>query len=222
MSSILWLSLVMFISPYKSGLSHLVLLLKAVVLLSKLCPLQAPLELSLLDSKFPGQFIQLLLIVVSHLDGGAEVLVQLLNSHLVVHAGGLNNLDGLEDIVGSFRSEGKLGDGVAEGVSGLLVLFLHQHDPPGQGGHISLHLFELLLCFLKGLSGLGQLVVGLIKADLKSLDFLAVVPDVAISLLCPGGSLLGGVLEALDGGIETISLGLEALHLLADGVHGCG
>ena len=32
--------------------------------------------------------------------------------------------------------------------------------------------------------------------------------------------VLGGILEPLDGGVETVSLGLEALHLLPDGVHG--
>ena len=31
--------------------------------------------------------------------------------------------------------------------------------------------------------------------------------------------LLGGVLESANGGIETIGLSLQALHLLSDGVH---
>merc|ERR1712048_796602 len=84
-------------------LTHsLKLLLNALqVLLNKLSPLEAPLKLTLLHSELPGELIQLLLIVMGHLDGGAEVLVQLLNGDLVVHAGGLHHLDSLEDIVGS-------------------------------------------------------------------------------------------------------------------------
>ena len=35
----------------------------------------------------------------------------------------------------------------------------------------------------------------------------------AVALLC-------GILESLNGGIEAISLPLQALHLLTDGVHG--
>merc|ERR1712036_186800 len=91
-------------------------------------PLNSPLELSLLDSELSAQIVQLLLDVRGHLDGGPEVLVQLLNGDLVVQASVLNNLDGLQDLVGS-----------------LLVLLLHEHDPPGEGGDIALHLLELLL-----------------------------------------------------------------------------
>ena len=41
---------------------------------------------------------------------------------------------------------------------------------------------ELLLGLLEGLVGLGELVVGLIEADLKLLHFLAVVTDVTVIL----------------------------------------
>merc|ERR1719312_289058 len=153
MSSILWLSLVMFISPYSNLASvtlyfccRLKIFLNSLqVLLGKFGPLETPLELSLLDSELPAKFIELLLIVVGHLDGGSQVLVELLNGDFIVHAGALNNLDSLEDIVSSLGGEGKLGDGVAESVSGLLVLFLHQHDPPGECRDISLNFLELFL-----------------------------------------------------------------------------
>merc|ERR1712223_1455425 len=49
------------------------------VLLSQLSPLKTPLELTLLDSQLSAELIKLLLIVHSHLDGGPQVLVQLLN-----------------------------------------------------------------------------------------------------------------------------------------------
>merc|ERR1719309_777437 len=50
--------------------------------------------------------------------------------------------------------------------------------------------------------------------------FFAIVTDVAISLIGHALVLLGGVLELADGGIQTVGLGLEALHLFSDCVHG--
>merc|ERR1712001_382944 len=188
------------------------------VLLSQLSPLDGSLQLSLLNAKLPAQLVQLLLVVRGHLDGGPQVLVQLLNGDLIVEAGVLHNLDGLHHIVSGLGGKGELGDGLAKLLSGLLVL-LHEHDPPGQGRDVALHLLELLLGLLKGLGGLGQLVVGLIETNLELLDFLAVVTDVAVSLVGPGGGLPGGLLEASDGVVETICLALQRLHLLPDGIH---
>merc|ERR1719229_933782 len=82
--------------------------------------LSRPLQLGLLNSELPAQLVQLLLVVHGHLDGGPQVLVQLLNGHLVVEAGVLNNLDSLQDLVSILGGDGELGDGVAEGVGGLL------------------------------------------------------------------------------------------------------
>ena len=82
------------------------------------------------------------------------------------------HLDRLHHVVGSLGGKGELGDGLAELLGGLLVLLLHEHDPPGEGGDVALHLLELLLSLLEGLGGLGQLVVGLIKVDLKLLYFI--------------------------------------------------
>ena len=50
---------------------------------------------------------------------------------------------------------------------------------------------------------LGQLVVGFIKGDLEVLDFLAVVSDITVGLVGLPVVLLGGVLELLDGGVQT-------------------
>ena len=74
------------------------------------------------------------------------------------------------------------GDGVGEGLLRLLGLLLHEHDPPGEGGHVSLHLLVHLLLLLQRLRGLGQLVVGLVKSNLEVLHFLAIISDVAVSL----------------------------------------
>merc|ERR1712098_1006649 len=74
-------------------------------------------------------------------------------------------------------------------VSGLeedLENLLHQHDPPGQGGHVTLHLLELLLSLLQGLCGLGQLVVGLVKSNLQGLDLLSIITDITVSLISTG------------------------------------
>merc|ERR1719373_291677 len=119
------------------------------VLLSELCSLKTSLKLRLLDSQLSAQLIKLLLIVNSHLDGGSEVLVKLFNGDLVVEAGVLNNLDGLEDLVSILGGDGKLGDSVAESVSCLLLL--HQHDSAGESSNISLNLLVLLVSLLKRL-----------------------------------------------------------------------
>merc|ERR1711992_199465 len=81
------------------GLSDLVLALQVVDLLNQLGPLNSPLELSLLHTELPGELVKLLLVVGGHLDGGPQVLVQLLDGDLVVEASVLNNLNGLHDIV---------------------------------------------------------------------------------------------------------------------------
>merc|ERR1719288_168614 len=174
------------------------------VLLSQLSPLDSPLQLSLLHAQLPAE------------------LVQLLNGDLVVEASVLHDLDGLHHIVGSLGGKSELGDGLAELLSGLLVLLLHEHDPPGEGGDIALHLLELLLGLLEGLGGLGQLVVGLVKANLELLNFLTVVTDVTVGLVSPGGGLPGGLLETSNGVVETICLALKRLHLLPNGIHGSG
>merc|ERR1711935_761551 len=89
------------------------------ILLSKLSPLNSPLELSFLDSELPAQLIQLLLIVRGHLDSGPQVLVQLLDGDLVVQADILNNLDGLHDIVSSLGGQSELLIRLLQGLIGL-------------------------------------------------------------------------------------------------------
>merc|ERR1719325_515803 len=121
------------------------------VLLSQLSSLKTPLELTLPDSQLSAELIKLLLIVHSHLDGGPQVLVQLLNGDLIVEASVLNNLDSLQDLVSILRSDGKLGDSVAKVVSRLLVLLLHQHDSTGKGSNIGLNLLVLLVSLLQRL-----------------------------------------------------------------------
>merc|ERR1719474_2125619 len=99
------------------------------VLLCQLSSLHSSLQLSFLNSKLSAQLIQLLLVIRSHLDGGPQVFVQLLNGNLVVQAGVLHNLDGLHDIVSSLGGDGELGDSLAKSLSRLLVFLLHEHNP---------------------------------------------------------------------------------------------
>merc|ERR1719200_52248 len=85
------------------------LLLDALqVLLSQLGSLQTSLQLRLLDSELPAQLVKLLLVVDSHLDGGPQVLVKLLNGDLVVEASVLNDLDSLQDLVSVLGGDGEL------------------------------------------------------------------------------------------------------------------
>merc|ERR1712045_328148 len=132
----------------------------------------------------------------------------------------LNNLDSLQDLVSILGGNSQLCDSVAKVVSRLLVLLLHQHDSTGKGSNVGLNLFELLVSLLQRLTGLGQLVIGLIIAHLKVLNLLAQISDVAVSLVSPTDSLPGGLLEGSDGGIQLLCLSLQRLHLLTDGIHG--
>merc|ERR1719474_2244537 len=113
-----------------------------------------------------------------------------------------------------------LGYGVSEVLLGLLGFLLHQHDSTGESSNISFNLLEVLLLLFEGLGGLEKLVVRLVESNLQLLHFFAIVTDVAISLIGHALVLLGRVLELADGGIQTIGLGLEALHLFSDCVHG--
>merc|ERR1712079_868913 len=87
---------------------------------------------------------------------------------------------------------------------------------------VSLHLAVVLVLLLVSLPSLVQFVRRLVKLDLEAVDFLAEVPDVTVGLVRDPVGLLGGLLEAVDDGVETIRLVLEGLHLLPDGVHDDG
>merc|ERR1719309_1448957 len=127
--------------------------------------LKSSLQLRLLDSELPAEFIELLLIVNGHLDCCSQILVELFKGDFIVHAGAFNNLDSLEDIVSSLGSESKLGDSGAKVVGRFLVFLLHQHDPTSKSCNISLNFLELLISFFKRLTGLGEFVIGLIITD---------------------------------------------------------
>ena len=167
------------------------LLLDALELvLGQLGAFQGSSELVLLDSELSGQLIELLLIVAGHLGGLSQVFVVLFNGDLVVHALALEDLGLLEDGVGLLGLVGEPGDGVGEGLLGLLGFLLHQHDSSGQGGDVGLNLLVHLLLLLEGLGGLGQLVVGLIKGDLEILDFLSIISDITVSLKTTGNEII--------------------------------
>merc|ERR1719400_1773540 len=90
---------------------------------------------------------------------------------------------------------------------------------PRQGGDVALNLLELLVGLLEGLGGLGQLVVGLVEANLELLHLLSIVSDVTISLLGPFDGLPGVLFKLCNGGVQRIRLSLQRLHLLPDCVH---
>merc|ERR1719297_758349 len=199
---------------------HLELLLDVLQFaLSQLGPLDGSLKFLLLDSELPGQLVELLLVVGGHLGSLPQVFVQLLDGDLVVHALALNNLDFLQDLIGLLGGQGKLGDGVGEVDLGLLGLLLHQHDPTAKSSNISFHLFVHFVLLLKALISLVKFVSGLVKFNLKSVNFLSIISDVAFSLVENLIGLLGVLLELPDDGVELVSLVLQGLHLLPDGVH---
>merc|ERR1719270_1548623 len=189
------------------------------VLLSQFSSVKTSLELSLLDTQFSAQFIKLLLIVNSHLDGRSQILVQLLKGDLIVQAGVLHTLGSFQDLVSILGGDGKLGNCVAKGISSLLVLLLHQHDSTGKSSNVRLNLLVLLVCFLKRLTGLSELVIGLIISNLKILNLLSQVSDVTISLISTSCCLSGCLLKRSNGGIKLLCLSLQRLHLLTNGIH---
>merc|ERR1712060_643898 len=135
--------------------NHLKLLLDSLQLaLRQFSSLDRSLQLLLLNSQLPAQLVQLLLVVRRHLGRLSQVLVQLLKGDLVVHALTLHNLYFLQNVVGLLGGHGQLGDSVGQGGLSLLGLLLHQHDPPGEGGNVTLHLLVQLVLLLKLFVGL--------------------------------------------------------------------
>merc|ERR1719427_469482 len=167
--------------------------------LSQFGALGGSLALILLDAQLPGQLVQLLFVVASHLVSLPEVFVSLLQLDLIPHGLVLKVLDLLEDAVGLLGSQGQLGDSLCKSGIGLLGLLFHQHDTPGKSADLLLSVLEVLFLLLQRLEGLGQLVVGLVKLNLSSLDLLAQIPDVSLMLVVPGVGLLGDTLKVGDG-----------------------
>merc|ERR1712168_287613 len=188
--------------------------------LSQLSTLICPLKLILLYSQFSGQFIKFLFIITGHLGGFSEILVCLFNLNLIPHGLVLKVLDLLEDTISILGCHGKLGDGFCKGRVSLLCFFLHQHNTSGQCADLFLCILESLFLLFQSSQSLGQFVIGLIKVTLISLNLFSQVTDVSLMLVVFGVGILGISLVPGNGGQELISLRLERLHLLSDGVHG--
>merc|ERR1719346_338626 len=191
------------------------------LLFSQLSTLIGPLELILLDTQFPGQFIKLLLIVAGHLRGLPQVLVSLLNLNFVPHGLVLQVFDFLQDTISFLGSHGQFGNGLSQIAVSLLGFLLHQHDSPGQGANFLLSVLESLFLLLKGSEGFDKLVIGLIKVTLVVLDLLAHVTNVTFISITLTIGLFGFSLKFGNGGHEIVSLRLERLHLFPNGIHVC-
>merc|ERR1719219_1141590 len=103
-------------------------------------------------------------------------------------------------------------------VSASLVTVLQRLSAPFLSSS-ALNLLELLISLLQRLGSLGQLVVGLIVRHLQVLHFLSEVSDVAIRLICAAARLPGCLLEPSDCGVQLVRLRLQRLHLFPDCVH---
>merc|ERR1712088_19926 len=111
MSSILWLSLVMFISPYSYRASACFSLSRSWWILS--------FNFSSRSVAFSAE-ISSCFIVTGHLSGLPEVFVSLLKLHLAVHGLVLKVLDLLQDAVSFLGSKSQLGDSFCKGRVSLL------------------------------------------------------------------------------------------------------
>merc|ERR1719391_438041 len=107
---------------------------------------------------------------------------------------------------------GHLG-GLPEGLVTILKLDLIHHG-------LVLKVLNPLQDAIGLLGSISQLGVGLVKVALGTLDLLAQVPDVSLVLVVLGVGLLGDGLKVVDGCEKLVSLSLQGLHLLPDGVHG--
>merc|ERR1719290_193817 len=185
----------------------------------KFCSFNRSFEFFFLDAKLSAQLVEFLFVVTSHLGSLSQILVKLLKSNLVVHALALNNLHFLQDIIGLFGRNSKLCDSVGKGDLSFLGLFLHQHDPTGQGRDVSLNLLVHFVLFLKAFISFVQFVSSLIKVNFKPMNFLSIISNITVSLVCQSIGLLGGIFKLLNDGIKSISFVLEGLHLLSDSIH---
>merc|ERR1711946_63585 len=88
---------------------------------------------------------------------------------------------------------------------GLYAIIKKFEDETKESNSI-LDLLVHLVLLLVTLVGLVEFVKSLIKVNLKAVDFLSIISDVALSLLEDGVGLLGLILELLDDGVETIGL----------------
>merc|ERR1712241_198749 len=127
------------------------------------------LQFILLNTQFPGQFIEFLFIVRGHLGGFPQVFVSLFNFNFVVHGFVLIELDLFQDAISLFGGVSKFGNGL---------------------GQVGISLLGLFLSFLEGLFTLlevghsfGQFVIRFIKFHLVALDFLAQISNVSIMLI---------------------------------------
>merc|ERR1712001_790333 len=96
----------------------------------------------------------------------------------------------------------------------------HQHDTSGQSTDLLLCVLESLFLLLQSSQSLCQFVIGLIKVAFISLNLLSQVTDISLILIVFGIGVLGVGLVSGNGGQKLVSLGLERLHLLSDGIHG--
>merc|ERR1719225_700028 len=115
---------------------------------SQFSSLIGSLQLILLNSQFPGQFIEFLFVVGCHLGGFSQVLVSLLNLNFIVHGFVLKVLDLLQDSISLFGGKSKFGDSLCQVAIGFLGLFLHEHDTTAQSTDLILSIFEVLLSLL--------------------------------------------------------------------------
>merc|ERR1712156_911959 len=132
----------------------------------------------------------------------------------------LKVFDFFQNTISLLGSHSQFGDSFSQSSIGFFGFFLHQHDTSRQGTDIFLSGLVHFFLFFKSGQSLGQFVIGFIKINLISLDFLAQISDVAIILIASGIGFPSITFEFGDGGKETISLTLERLHLLPDSIHG--
>merc|ERR1719225_235096 len=150
---------------------------------SQFSSLIGSLQLILLNSQFPGQFIEFLFVVGCHLGGFSQVLVSLLNLNFIVHGFVLKVLDLLQDSISLFGGKSKFGDSLCQVTISFLCLFLHKHDTTAQSTDLILSIFEVLFSLLKSSKSFIQFVICFIKIHLIALDFLAQISDISFMLI---------------------------------------
>merc|ERR1712111_215247 len=116
--------------------------------------------------------------------------------------------------------EGQFGDGFSQCAVGLLSFLLHQHDSSGQGTNFFLCILVVLFLLFKSGQSLGELVIGLIKLHLITLDLLAKITDITIVLITFGICFFSFALKLGNGSQKIVSLRLERLHLFPNSIHG--
>merc|ERR1712032_98592 len=153
--------------------------------------------------------------------GILEFLLKLAHSFLILNSPVLQHLPHSVRVISSSGSLVKLVGGLKELVLTSLQISLKTLDSSVKSIDLKLSREEVVLLLLELLSCQRELLLGLVKLNLKLLSLLDKVSHLLLSLGCSDLGVLCSLLTDIGPVHGIVLLHLHGLHLLLDGVHGC-